>query len=164
MELFAQPLFLIPGSNFRGVVKVYGETQQGPGHRLRIEFSLDTIEEWIENYDVYASCTCSWADIDPEDCACGLIAIELRVRQDVHNTFTHLDDMFPKDSLVEVQVVAGRLRPTFETLNRHLSYDCNCDNFRAKINFASEADSLTSPFFDTDSEDTDELSSEFVDH
>lgn len=105
----------------------------------------------------------SWADDDPDDCACGLVAMEYRFRQDVHNTFTHLDDMFPRDALVEIQVVASRLRPIFDTVNRHSVFDCNCDNFRSKINFAFDSPSMTSPFFDTNEDDTDEMSSDFVD-
>lgn len=142
------------------MVEVYGGDQGA--NKIRIEFNLDTIEEWIDNYDMYAECTCSWADIDPDDCACGLVAVELRLRQDVHNTFTHLDYMLPKDSLVEIQGVARRLRPTFDTLNRHTSF--NCDNFRTKINFAFDSPNLAAPFSDSDSDDdTDEMSSDFVD-
>lgn len=89
--------------------------------------------------------------------------MEYCLRQEVHNTFTHLDDMFPRDALVEIQVVAGRLRPIFDTVNRHSVFDCNCDNFRSKINFAFDSPSMTSPFFDTNEDDTDEMSSDFVD-
>lgn len=130
---------------------------------MKIEFNLDSIEEWIDNYDIYGNCTCTWADDDPDDCVCGLIAIEYRLRQDVNNTFAHPDDMFPRDALVEIQVVAGRLRPIFDTINRHKVFDCNCDNLRAKIKFANLAANVHSPFFDTDDEDSDDLSSDFLD-
>lgn len=100
-EIYGQPLFLVPGINFTGVVNVYGGLGQPVvANRIRIEFNLDSIEQWIDDYEVYTNCTCTWADVDPDDCSCGLVAVELRLRQDVHNTSTHLDDMFPKDSLV----------------------------------------------------------------
>lgn len=170
---YGQPLFLVPGINFKGVVKVYGGGEQPNGemhqpNRMRIEFDLDSIEKYIDEWDVYANCTCSFADDDPDDCSCGLVAVEYRLRQDVHHTFTLLDDMFLKDALVEMQIVAGRFRPTFDTINRHSVFDCSCDNFRSNINFAFDATTMNSPFFDTetetdDDEDSFHMSSDFVD-
>lgn len=66
-------------------MKVYGGGENEP-NRLDVSFDLDTIEEWIDAYQVKESCT--WAETDPNDCCCGLVAIELRVRQDAHSSFT----------------------------------------------------------------------------
>lgn len=117
--MYSQPLCLVPGSNFGGVVRVYAG-ENGP-NRLDVSFDLDTIEEWIDAYQIKENCTCTWAETDHDDCSCGLVAIELRVRQDAHSSFTECDGMFGKDAVVEVWVLAGRLRAIFETVNRHLS-------------------------------------------
>lgn len=166
-EVYSQPLSLVPGSNFGGIVKVYRGNNAVPD-RLEVNFDLDTIEEWIDNYNVKESCTCTWAETDPDDCCCGLIAVELRVRQDAHSSFTECDTMFPRNSVVEVRVLAGRIKAIFQTVNRHLSYDCPCDHFRCHPQIAFARDSLTLPdaFFSDVSSSSDEsfeLSSEFVD-
>lgn len=166
-EVYSQPLCLVPGSNFGGIVKVFRGNNQVPD-QLEVSFTLDTIEEWIDNYNVKESCTCTWAEADPDNCSCGLVAVELRVRQDVHSSFTECDTMFPRNSVVEVRVNAGRIRAIFQTVNRHLSFDCPCDNFRCHPQLGFARDSLTLPdaFFSDVSSSSDEsfeLSSEFVD-
>lgn len=98
-----------------------------------------------------------------------MVAIELQVRQDALSSFTECDGMFGKDSVVEVLVLAGRMRAIFETVNRHLSFDCPCDNFRChpQICFARDSLALPDVFFSEESSSSDDesfdLSSEFVD-
>lgn len=165
--MYSQPLCLVPGSNFGGVVRVYAG-ENGP-NRLDVSFDLDTIEEWIDAYQIKENCTCTWAETDHDDCSCGLVAIELRVRQDAHSSFTECDGMFGKDAVVEVWVLAGRLRAIFETVNRHLSFDCPCDNFRGHPQMSFARNSLTLPdvFFSEESSSSNDesfdLSSKFVD-
>lgn len=73
--MYSQPLCLVPGSNFGGVVRVYAG-ENGP-NRLDVSFDLDTIEEWIDAYQIKENCTCTWAETDHDDYSCGLVAIEL---------------------------------------------------------------------------------------
>lgn len=165
-EVYSQPLSLVPGTNFRGVVTVFGGGGDAP-FTMEIFFDLDIIDDWIEKYDVKGSCTCTWAETDPDDCCCGLVAIELRVRQDAHTTLTEVgNDLFPKDALVAVRVIAGRVRTSFETLNRHIPYDYPCDNFRVhpQMSFANDFLTLSDVFFTpSGSSSSEDDLSDFVD-
>lgn len=71
-----------------------------------------------------------WVEMDYDDCFCGLVVIELRVRQDVYSLFMECDGMFGKDVVVEVWVLVGRFWVIFEMVNCYFFFDCFCDNFR----------------------------------
>lgn len=47
---------------------------------MKIDFNLDSIEEWIDNYDIYGNCICIWVDDDLDDCVCDFIVIEYWLR------------------------------------------------------------------------------------
>lgn len=162
--MYSQPLSLVPGTNFRGVVTVFGGDAP---FTMEIFFDLDIIDDWIEKYDVKGSCTCTWAETDPDDCCCGLVSVELRVMQDAHTTLTEVgNDLFLKDALVAVRVIAGRVRTSFETLNRHIPYDYPCDNFRVhpQMSFANDFLTLSDVFFTpSGSSSSEDDLSDFVD-
>lgn len=166
-EVYSQLFCFVSGFNFGGIVKVF-RGNNNVSDQLEVFFIFDIIEEWIDNYNVKESCICIWAEADFDNCFCGLVVVEFRVRQDVYSFFTECDTMFFRNSVVEVRVNAGRIRVIFQTVNRYFFFDCFCDNFRCYFQLGFVRDFFI--FFDVFFSDvfffldeSFELSLEFVD-